>query len=186
MYPLPLLTDEQLVLLGQSGHRAAFGELYRRYHPLVMRKCLGFTHDVDQAQDLTQDVMVRAMDRLGSFKGASTFSTWLFSLTVNHCLDVLRKQKNRHYEALADAMLVLELDEEDEALLQDQWDLRAMAALDALLVEDRELLLAKYQHHKSVAELMVQYQLSASALKMRLLRARKRALTLLSQAPKAA
>ena len=91
---LPMdLTDEELVALAQAGDRKAFEELVVRHqqraYSLALHMCLG---DVQEAQDLTQEAFLRAFRNIGSFRGDSTFYTWLFRIVVNTCLDGRRKR----------------------------------------------------------------------------------------------
>ena len=87
--PRPL-TDP--VHLAQSGDEAAFERLYREHAGRVYGLCLRMTADASRAADLTQDVFVRAWERLDSFRGESAFGTWLHRLAVNV---VLMDQRSR-------------------------------------------------------------------------------------------
>lgn len=172
-----LHTDEQLVTLVQQGDRQAMGELYSRYYSLVYHKCLSFAQYADDARDLAQDVMLKVLDKISSFKGQAKFSTWLYAITFNHCIDQKRKNKKVSFESLNKlashtylARLVYIETMEDDI----KPDI-AGKALTAISEEDLNLLLMKYQFNKSIAELQSAYNLSASAVKMRLLRARAKA-----------
>lgn len=171
------LTDEQLVAQVKEGNKRSMGELYLRYHLLVFSKCLSFAKNTDDANDLTQDIMIRVMEKIVTFKGKSKFSTWLYAITFNHCTDSLRKSKGTRFLSLEDQydladdsqnrlLLALELDQ------KEKWAGRAMKTIAS---EDQELLLMKYEQKKSIQELQTLYDLSASAIKMRLLRARAKA-----------
>src|ERR1700722_11808800 len=86
-------SDEVLVsLLRNCPEQAAFDdlfqELFRRHHPRVTSWCYRMTRDPERALDLTQEVFLQAFRRLDSFRGDSRFSTWLYSITRNHCLNV--------------------------------------------------------------------------------------------------
>lgn len=70
-------------------------QLYRRYGPLVLRRIRGFYRDAAEAEDVLQEVFVRVMENMDSFRGASRPSTWLYSVTTRHCLNRLRNSKRR-------------------------------------------------------------------------------------------
>ena len=72
-----------LVAAAQQGDEGAFRALYDQLVGRVYALCLRFTADAGQAEDLTQDVFVRAWEKLASFRGESAFTTWLHRLTVN-------------------------------------------------------------------------------------------------------
>ncbi len=67
-------------------------ELFRRYQAKVARWCLAFTGDAESAGDLAQEIFAKAYQGLLAFKAQSKFSTWLFSIARNHCLNALRSK----------------------------------------------------------------------------------------------
>jgi RNA polymerase sigma-70 factor (ECF subfamily) len=172
---LKTLTDECLVKLLQDGDQNAMGELYSRYFSLAHRKCISFTRNVDDANDLAQDLMIRIMEKIHLFKGESKFSTWLYSVTRNYCTDCIRKTKRSRFESinLTYDLSNFEYEEPEEAIIEEDV---AFRALDQIPKEDQELLFMKYQFNKSIQELQETYSISTSAVKMRLLRARSRAM----------
>lgn len=89
------INDQQIVQLVQAGHKDAFGDLIRQYHKKVMGYCLSMLSNHRDAEEAAQDVFVKAYRSLDRFKGNSSFSTWLYRITTNHCLDVLRKRNRR-------------------------------------------------------------------------------------------
>ncbi len=74
-----------------ARRRAAATELVRRYRDAVYLWCYRYTRDAERALDLSQDVLVTVWERLGSFEGKSKFSSWLFSVTRNRCIDASRR-----------------------------------------------------------------------------------------------
>ena len=87
------MTDEA-IRRAQAGDRAAFDALYARHVDRVFALCLRMTADERQAEELTQDVFVKAWRRIGTFRRESAFSTWLHRVTVNTVLDH-RKRRGR-------------------------------------------------------------------------------------------
>ena len=73
----------ELVRRAQAGDDAAFGDLYQTHKGRVFALCLRLAGDAGQAEELVQDVFVRAWQRLGGFRGDSAFGTWLHRLAVN-------------------------------------------------------------------------------------------------------
>ena len=69
-------------------------ELFRRHHVKVARWCLSFAPDRESAADLAQEICAKAYKNLGYFKGQSKFSTWLFSIARNHCLNAVRARSS--------------------------------------------------------------------------------------------
>jgi RNA polymerase sigma factor (sigma-70 family) len=96
-------SDEALVFLAQSAvdRQTAddlFHELFRRYQSRVGRWCHRMTRDPDCVPDLVQEVFLRAFRHLETYRGNSRFSTWLYVLTRNHCLNALKKRKTEPVE----------------------------------------------------------------------------------------
>lgn len=79
------------VELAAAGDITAFEELYRSYHRRVYSLCSRMTRNVSEAEDLTQDVFVQVFRKLNTFRGESSFATWLHRLTVNEVLMHFRK-----------------------------------------------------------------------------------------------
>lgn len=69
-------------------------ELFRRHHVKVARWCLSFAENRESAADLAQEICAKAYKNLGYFKGQSKFSTWLFSIARNHCLNAVRARSS--------------------------------------------------------------------------------------------
>lgn len=75
--------------------RALFELLHKQFRPMVLQVCLGFVKgDGDQARDLTQEVFINIWNALDTFKGASSYKTWIYRITVNSCLKHLRDVKD--------------------------------------------------------------------------------------------
>lgn len=88
--------ESQIVARAQAGDTSAFEQLYRANAGRVFAVCLRMTADHATAEDLTQEAFVRAWRKIGSFRGASAFSTWLHRLTVNIVLTELRSRGRRN------------------------------------------------------------------------------------------
>jgi RNA polymerase sigma-70 factor, ECF subfamily len=82
---------EENVRLAAAGDLKAFEDIYRAYHRRVYSRCLRMTRNVSEAEDLTQEVFVQLFRKLKTFRGESSFSTWLHRMTVNAVLMHFRK-----------------------------------------------------------------------------------------------
>ena len=173
------LSDEDLVASLQRAMDAdRFGVLYDRYTAKVYQKCLGMTKDKELAHDLTHDIFLKAFVNLSKFDHRSKFGTWLYSITYNYCLDHLRKKQRHQTTEIKDDLL--EDDGPEDRYEQQLLSFRAdhlSGVLDALEPGDRAVLLMKYQDELSIKDMVEMLGLSESAVKMRVLRARERALS---------
>jgi RNA polymerase sigma-70 factor (ECF subfamily) len=85
------VVPEENVRLAAAGDLKAFEDIYRTYYRRVYSRCLRMTRNVSEAEDLTQDVFVQLFRKLNTFRGESSFSTWLHRMTVNAVLMHFRK-----------------------------------------------------------------------------------------------
>ncbi|NJM15145.1 MAG: hypothetical protein HC896_07010 [Bacteroidales bacterium] len=89
------LSDEEIIgLIKANGPSKYFNELYRRYHQKVHDKCYGFVKDKNKAREMAEDVFSKCFEKLGGFKQLSSFSSWLYSITYNHCIDYYAIKRN--------------------------------------------------------------------------------------------
>jgi RNA polymerase sigma-70 factor, ECF subfamily len=78
--------------------------LYTQYSEYVTRICFRYVKNQDDAEDLTQEIFIKLIDRMDSFQGDSQLSTWLYRVAANHCLDYLRWKK-RQMQLVEDSAL---------------------------------------------------------------------------------
>ena len=77
-----------------KGDKEKFRFIVEKYQQMVFRTCMGFVHDKDDADDLTQEVFIKAYQSLPKFKMESAFSTWLYRISVNASLNKIRDRKS--------------------------------------------------------------------------------------------
>ncbi|MBD3285199.1 sigma-70 family RNA polymerase sigma factor [candidate division WOR-3 bacterium] len=87
--------DARLVELTKDGDTDAFEELVKRYQRQVLSTAYRYVGDASAAEDLAQEVFIKVWEKAGAFKGRSRFSTWLYRIVVNHCLNYQDKRKRR-------------------------------------------------------------------------------------------
>jgi RNA polymerase sigma-70 factor (ECF subfamily) len=82
-----------------AGEREAFAHLVRAYQAPVLRLCQSMLNDAALAEDAAQDAFLKAYEALPSFRQASRFSTWLYRIAANRCLDLIRKRRREPAES---------------------------------------------------------------------------------------
>ncbi|HEV7567336.1 MAG TPA: sigma-70 family RNA polymerase sigma factor [Microbacteriaceae bacterium] len=87
--------EAALVRRATAGDEVAFARLVERYGPPILSLCLASTLDREVAEELSQDVFVRAWQGLAAFRADAAFSTWLFAIARNACLDAARRRRAR-------------------------------------------------------------------------------------------
>lgn len=101
------LSDSELVKQCQAGEMGAFQELVARYHQKVYMVSLGLLRNREDAMEVAQEAFFRAYRKINSFKGVSSFYTWIYRIAVNISIDTQRRQKRNPLElreSMDDAM----------------------------------------------------------------------------------
>jgi RNA polymerase sigma-70 factor (ECF subfamily) len=101
---------DQNVRLAAAGDMEAFGEIYRCHTGRVFSLCLRMTHNRAEAEDLTQDVFVQVFRKLKTFRGESSFTTWLHRVTINHVLMHFRKPATVREKATEDSAIPIRIE----------------------------------------------------------------------------
>lgn len=154
-----------------------FNLLYGRYSAKVYAKCLTLLGDTAKAEDATQEIFTKIFLNLSRFNEKSKFSTWLYSITYNFCIDYIRKKKKEKAVFSDEMEKAPDLAEDnipDKELLElDLIELKTI--LDSMKTGDRAILLMKYQDGIQIKEIAKFFNKSESAIKMQIKRAKERA-----------
>jgi RNA polymerase sigma-70 factor (ECF subfamily) len=169
------LTDEQIVgKIIQEGKRELFEILYDRYFPKVKDKCYSFFKDKQKSEEFASDILSKSFEKLDSFRGKSTFSSWLYSITYNTVIDYLRKKKQLHYPNWNQENELPEIIDETDAEISEISYENLLQVFEKIHPEEKALLMMKYQDSLPIKEIAVSLSTSEDAVKMRLKRARAR------------
>jgi RNA polymerase sigma-70 factor (ECF subfamily) len=141
--------DRELVRRAQAGERAAFRELYDRYHKRVFAVALGVLKNKDDALDVVQESFVKVHRHLDGFQGSSSFYTWLYRIAMNLAIDQLRRRKSAGSAVSEDS-----LDRElvDDSVLHEKMEAnpRKTVIRRELMVRVEEALGTLPDHHRQV------------------------------------
>ncbi len=171
------LTDSEIIdLIINKKKTDYFQHLYLRYSPIVYNKCIALANDKDIAKDLTHDIFLKVFLNLSNFKGKSKFSTWLYSITYNFCIDFLKKEHKQN-EKIEEIIEITDEQNEvyEKQLLEIKVD-KLQQVLNSISIENKSILLMKYQDDYSIKEIQEILELSESAVKMRIKRAKAKAI----------
>jgi len=170
------VADEELVKLYlETQNVAYFNLLYKRYSGKVFGKCISLLKSESLAEDATQDVMVKILLNMSKFSGKSRFSTWLYSITYNYCIDYLRRKKKDPSVYVDDLLENLDVAEEvDDTFLLETNISRLKVLLEEIPSGDKTVLMMKYQDDMSIREIGQILDKSESAVKMKIKRAKQK------------
>lgn len=162
-----------LISRARGGDREAFGELVEQYRDNVYRlayRMCGNAYDADEA---AQEAFVAAWRALPNFRGDAKFSTWLYRLTTNAAIDVIRREK-RHQTVGDGEMMELadDADSPQETVERTEQQEAVQKALSTLSEEYREVLLLRYMEELDYAEIAEVLQLPSGTVKSRINRAK--------------
>ena len=169
------ISDKELIaLITGKGETDAVGVLYDRYIKVVFNKVLITFGHFQDSEDITHDIFLKIFLRLNTYKGKSAFSTWVYSITNHHIIDVIRAAKNKNrYDHETDMASFPEEPDDEQMLMIDSSQLkRIMEQLDE---EERMILMLKYKDEMSLKEIMEVFKIKESTAKMRISRAKQKA-----------
>ena len=171
------ISNAELVRKSQFGDKAAFEQLVIRHQELVFSLAYKLTGNREMANDVAQEAFIRAWKAIEKFRGDSTFSTWIYRITVNTAW-TLRKKANKHNTLnIDDTYEPIVIDEKkDPELVAINSDLSSVLinALDKIPIEQRiivELKNIEGRSHKEIADYL---DISVTAAKVRLHRAHQK------------
>ncbi len=169
------LTDEDLAAEAarEGSDGPAFVALLRRFEERVWRICYRLMSNAEDANDAAQEVFVRLFLNRGKFQAQSKYSTWVHGVALRTCLTLRRGRSRRERrEQAAGAQAARQQSSVPSEPAATTLDLTEM--LETLDEEDRALLILKYAEGHSYLELADMFELSESACKMRISRAREK------------
>ena len=164
-----------LVRAAQSGDREAFGHLFERYERSVFTVALRRLRNHSEAQELTQDVFVQAMQKLEQLRVPESFGSWLRSITVRMAINrIVRRSPDFATEPETMAATVMSHETPLDTALEVERQVQVQEGLQRLREMDRDTLVAFYVHGKSLIEMSDDFSAPIGTIKRRLHVARKR------------
>lgn len=158
----------------QSGRQAAINTLITRYQQWIFRRCLTLLQNHFDAQDVTQEVLIRMYRGLSGFEGRASFISWLRRIVDNQCRSYAVRRTARTMTAHFKAAIVIY---EQSQRSQDKRFAQENKPIDLVLArlprQAREILLLRFYHDLSLEEIAQILDIGLSAAKMRLYRALK-------------
>ncbi len=119
--PAPTETDDaELVHRTQRGHMAAYEELVKRYRERIYATIYHMTSNHEDANDLAQETFIKGFQAIRTFKGGSSFYTWIYRIAVNKTINFLKQRRNRVHMSLNDLDFNAEHDPDLVALISDR------------------------------------------------------------------
>jgi RNA polymerase sigma-70 factor, ECF subfamily len=171
-----------LILKAQTGDRDALDDLTRTIRPHVERQLSRYPVSDEDRLDLVQSTLLQVVRRIGSFRGDSSFTTWLFRVTANEALMLMRSQRRQRarlvegldFEDLGVLPTMRSAVNDDDAASLAEREAHVRNALGELPADYRDIVVAHYHEDLGLQEIARKFMVSESAVRSRLHRARVR------------
>lgn len=174
--------DQHYINLVLGGDTGAFAVLADRYRNMVYSLVLKMIRNREEAEEVAQDSFLKVYRSLAKFKNESKFSTWLYTITYNTCLDRIRKNKREQPVVAIDEFTEREITSFDNTLTGMETKERKQMIQDCLNLlpgEDSFLLTLFYFEEQSVKEIAKIMGINSNHVKIKLHRSRKKLATIL-------
>jgi RNA polymerase sigma factor (sigma-70 family) len=170
--------DNELIQHVLQGNTAAYAELVERYRNFVFTIVLRYISNREDAEEVSQDIFVKAFRSLADFKGASKFSTWLYTITTTTSLTFLRKKK-LEVHSLDNENVFAAADNMDGGMSANQIEQKSRVAMvneaiRMLSPDDAQIITLFYKGEQTLEEIAQIMGKEANAVKVQLHRARTR------------
>lgn len=176
--------DEDSVLIRRAidGDQRAFRRLRTKYHDAIFNLISRMIRSRAEVEDLTQEAFIKAFASLKSFNEEYAFSTWLYKIATNNCIDHIRKKKLQTFSIdkpieSKDSDYLFELPdstyEPDRELIDGQRTRMLQEAIDALPPKYRQVIILRHTEEKEYAEIARQLRLPIGTVKAHIFRARE-------------
>ncbi len=167
------ISDNTLIKKIRAGDRDSFAVIVERYKTQIYSLMYRYSGSVEDAADMTQDVFCRSFEQLESYREQKSFFAWLYTLALNYARDWSRKRstRTRTLDRYSKEYANSEMKTPERIIEADQQIRGLVSALELLADDRREMVLLKYRHERSIKEIAEIFELSESAVKMRLHRA---------------
>lgn len=172
------LSDTLIINLVLNGNQQAYALLVNRYQQFVFTLVLRMVNSREEAEEIAQDVFLKAFKGLASFNGNSKFGTWLYTITNNTTLSFLRKKKVS-IQSLDTDSVMLEADSKDSGVQANLVEQKSKSqlldrAIGLLSADDAQMITLFYKAEQSLEEIGQIVGIETNAVKVRLFRARNR------------
>ena len=167
-------TDHEVIEGCQRGDASSFRDLFESHKDKVYSIALRFSGDPTAAMDIAQDTFLKLMDRIGQFRGDSSFDSWLYRLVVNSCMDHRRRQK-RILPVLEEFFDSFRSHDESalDGLMRDEMQQQVQGVVSKLAPEHRMVVVLRYTEGLSYEEIAEVLNCSRGTVASRLNRAHK-------------
>lgn len=176
--------DQNLINAISNGDTVAYAQLVNRYKDLVYTLALRMLKHKEEAEEVAQDTFIKVFKSLDKFKGDAKFSTWIYRVAYNTCLDRIKKNKKHFNDIAIDEITFNKLDTIDNALdnlIKVEKHQLLKKCINKLPEESSAIITLFYFEELSLDEISKIINVEANTVKVKLFRARKKLAIILEQ-----
>ncbi len=176
-------SDKEIIQKILSGNLDAYELLVNRYADQILNLCYRYLNSREEAEDATQDVFLKAYRALKNWEPRAKFKTWLFRIAINHCLNIVRRQKKVPFQGLEEGEGERDVLNKmtgysagasgEEILMSEQQNNFIRNALWQLPENQRQVIILYYYQELSYEEISEVLDVSISSIESRLFRAKR-------------
>lgn len=172
------LNDNELINKVLAGDQQAYAGLVSRYQNYVFTLAIRFTKNREDAEEVSQDIFIKAYKALADFRGQSRFSTWLYTIVNTTCISFLRKKRLDTHSLDSDKVFQL-ADSQESGMYANQVEQKSRIhmvnqAIKMLSPDDAGIITLFYKNEQTLEEIAQILGVGVNAAKVRLHRARAR------------
>ena len=178
------INDNYLIESVVNGDTKAYAQLVNRYKDMVYTLAIRMMRNREEAEEVAQDTFIKVFSSLNKFKGNSKFSTWIYKVTYNTCLDRIKKNKKYLNDVAIDEFIFNKLDAIDNALenmIKEEKSKCIKNCINKLPEDSSALLTLFYFEELSLEEISEIINVEVNTAKVKLFRARKKLAVILEQ-----
>ncbi|MDY2587249.1 RNA polymerase sigma factor [Winogradskyella aquimaris] len=181
-----MTTNDENILIEaiKNGNTRAYAQLVDKYKDLVYTLAIRMLKNREEAEEVAQDTFIKVFKSLENFKGDSKFSTWIYRVAYNTCLDRIKKNKKHLNNVTIDEFTFNKLDTIDNALdniIKEEKNTLIKNCINKLPEDSSALLTLFYFEELSLEEISKIINIETNTVKVKLFRARKKLATILEQ-----
>ncbi len=174
--------DTELIQQALTGNQSAFSRLRQKYHDAIYNLIYRMIREKDEVEDLTQEAFIKAFGSLASFNDEFAFSTWLYKIATNNCIDHIRRKKLQTFSIdkpieSKESDFSFELpdtnDEPDEEMIARQRKILLDDAINSLPPKYRQVIVMRHQEEMEYQEIARILKLPLGTVKAHIFRARE-------------
>lgn len=151
------LSEKELVEGVIVRDQRATNNFVRQYQKFVYAIAFRYLKDSFEADDAAQEVLVKAIEKMGKFRGEASLKTWLYTITSNHVRNLLRKKKLKTFFSIGDDQSFIQLESREKdphnKMVNTQLAIKIQEALDSLPEKQRETFILRYYDEMSYEEI---------------------------------